>query len=217
MFEEEIKKDYKFERLNKYLVLKLDDIRQFLSPQAKLSLEAICEEIGNKRKEAGKKENIYVVVNEDETYAELVWQLIKSGEEKKHSQLFEPKEEKPPILDETEYDKIYPDFTYLQPSKQSFTKQLLIAQRDADAQWYEAKIGQVKIDIFNKTVQAAEHRERFVIERTRRETDAISYAKGVLDGIKKGRQETAKEILGYFKECHPEDWENLEARYGVEQ
>ena len=129
------------------------------------------------------------------------------------SQLFEPRGEKPPILDETEYDKIYPDFTYLQPSKQSFTKQLLIAQRDADAQWYEAKIGQVKIDIFNKTVQAAEHRERFVIERTRRETDAISYAKGVLDGIKKGRQETAKEILGYFKECHPEDWENLEARF----
>ena len=77
----------------------------------------------------------------------------------------------------------------------------------------EGMIERVKRDIFNKTVQAAEHRERFVIERTRRETDTISYAKGVLDGIKKGRQETAKEILEYFKECHPEDWENLEARF----
>ena len=85
---------------------------------------------------------------------------------------------------------------------------------------------QVKRDIFNKTVHAAEHRERFMIEQTRQETDAISYTKGVLDGIKKGRQETAREIFdtietgGYgipyiLTETSKKDWQALKARYGV--
>jgi len=128
----------------------------------------------------------------------------------------ELKGEKPPILSNEDIlgGKVFGTAVYgLKPSELGNFRTIAEAQRDNDTIWYEAMIEQVKRDIFNKTVQAAEHRERFVIERTRRETDAISYAKGVLDGIKKGRQETAKEILEYFKECHPEDWENLEARF----
>jgi len=67
----------KFEREIKYLVLKWDDIDKYLSPQAKNSLLAICQEIDDKRLEEGKTPNSYVVVNEDEPYAETVWQLIK--------------------------------------------------------------------------------------------------------------------------------------------
>jgi hypothetical protein len=75
---------YKFERVNKYLVLKLDDCHSFLTEAQKLHLDDICDTIGYQRKQLHKEENRYVVVNEDESYAEEVWALIREEEERKH-------------------------------------------------------------------------------------------------------------------------------------
>lgn len=69
-----------FKRENKYLVLKWDDIRTFLHPNDGEKLEEILEVIGGGRKEEDKKDNTYVVVSEDEPYAEIVWKLIEMEE-----------------------------------------------------------------------------------------------------------------------------------------
>ena len=68
-----------FKRENKYLVLKLDDIQKYLAPWDRVSLKEVCECVEIGRKLDGKKDNRYVVVNEDEPYAEKVWELIKQG------------------------------------------------------------------------------------------------------------------------------------------
>ena len=74
----EFKRDY-----DKYLVLKWDDIRAFLSDRDCYSLDDLCKHIDKCRAVIGKTPNSYVVVNEDEPYAEQVWELIKQGEEGK--------------------------------------------------------------------------------------------------------------------------------------
>jgi len=71
---------YEFKREEKYLVLKLDDIDR-LPDQMLESLKAILSYIGSLRRAQGKKDNSYVVVNEDESYAEAVWKLIQNEEE----------------------------------------------------------------------------------------------------------------------------------------
>ena len=60
----------------KYLVLKLADIENYLSQRHKEFLNECCDEIRLARLMAGKKSNRYVVVNEDEPYAEKVWDLV---------------------------------------------------------------------------------------------------------------------------------------------
>jgi len=60
----------------KYLVLKLADIENYLSPRRKELLNECCDEIRLARLMVGKKSNHYVVVNEDEPYAEKVWDLV---------------------------------------------------------------------------------------------------------------------------------------------
>ncbi len=67
-----------FERYNKYLVLKLEDCNGYLSERQKLALDDICDTIGYCRKQLHKEVNNYVVVNEDQPYAEQVWALIKA-------------------------------------------------------------------------------------------------------------------------------------------
>ncbi len=75
---------YKFEKdYNKYLVLKVDDIRK-LPRGLQEGIEAAMGWITAGRILEGKKNNSYVVVNEDEPYAETVWELIKKEEERKH-------------------------------------------------------------------------------------------------------------------------------------
>ena len=66
-----------FKRYNKYLVLKWEDIEKFLGEVDKKLLEDMCSCITANRHYGGKKDNAYIVVNEDEPYAEQVWQLIK--------------------------------------------------------------------------------------------------------------------------------------------
>ena len=68
-----------FKKEEKYLVLKRDDIAKLKdTPQAWLG--AICKRIRKYREVLGKKENHYIVVNEDELYAPTVWKLIELGE-----------------------------------------------------------------------------------------------------------------------------------------
>ena len=69
-----------FKRRDKYLVLKWEDIYTLLKDSLKEELLYACEEISRKRHKQGKKDNRYVVVNEDEPYAEIVWKLIEMGE-----------------------------------------------------------------------------------------------------------------------------------------
>ena len=70
-----------FKREIKYLVLKWDDIDKYLTQTdfAK-TLLALVSHIVHCRRLDGKKENTYVVVNEEELYAEIVWKLIELGE-----------------------------------------------------------------------------------------------------------------------------------------
>ena len=76
---------YKFERKPKFLVLKLKDCDEFLSPEQQSDLSQICKVIRQGRLEIGKKDNSYVVVNCDEPYAEEVWKLIEQEERLKNT------------------------------------------------------------------------------------------------------------------------------------
>ncbi len=71
-----------FKRYDKYLVLKLEDCQSFLTERQKLHLDDIRITIAYARKQLHKEDNHYVVVNEDEPYAEKVWALIKEQWEK---------------------------------------------------------------------------------------------------------------------------------------
>lgn len=77
---------YKFEKKNKYLVLKLEDIDKALSTSQKQELNKFIDQINGYRYEEGKKDNSYVVVNEDETYSKMIWELIKDGEDDRYIQ-----------------------------------------------------------------------------------------------------------------------------------
>lgn len=68
-----------FERKVKYIVFKIEDVEKYLSKEMKWNLVIISETILNGRVEDGKKSNQYVVVNEDEPYAEQVWKLIQEA------------------------------------------------------------------------------------------------------------------------------------------
>lgn len=70
-----------FERYTKYEVIKLDDIEKYLTPDQKYILEEVVRTIQASRIRDGKTPtNSYVVVNEDQPYAETVWMLIEAGE-----------------------------------------------------------------------------------------------------------------------------------------
>ena len=70
----------------KYFVLKADDIEQFLSEEEMYNLLNASLKISKRRKEEGKKENEYVVLNLDDAFAtnymnakwtEFMWHRIK--------------------------------------------------------------------------------------------------------------------------------------------
>ena len=66
----EIKKE------DKFLVLKRDDIKDYTNDEQKEWIERSCHAIRSHRLARGKKDNTYLVVNEDELYAKVVWKLI---------------------------------------------------------------------------------------------------------------------------------------------
>ena len=65
---------------DKYLVLKIDDISKLLDDYQKDELWGCIDSIKSARKVQGKRDNRYVVVNEDEPYSWVVWKLIKIKE-----------------------------------------------------------------------------------------------------------------------------------------
>ena len=76
----------KFERYAKYEVMKLDDIDKYLLNNQKEALKDIIQTIQIGRKMNGKVFcNRYVVVNEDQPYAEQVWRLIQEQWEKNNA------------------------------------------------------------------------------------------------------------------------------------
>ena len=73
----------KFERYAKYEVMKLEDINKYLSDEQIDQIQTIIETIHDGRVWDGKlPSNNYVVVNEDQPYAEQVWKLIQEQWEK---------------------------------------------------------------------------------------------------------------------------------------
>lgn len=66
----------KFKRYNKYIVLKIADINQYLTEDERLTLHNLSWKIQNARAAIGKEPNSYVVVNQDMPYANKVWELI---------------------------------------------------------------------------------------------------------------------------------------------
>jgi len=70
--------EQEFKRYSKYEVMKLDDIKKYLTTQQQGELSEIVSDIQYGRKREGKIPcNNYVVINEDQPYAEKVWELIK--------------------------------------------------------------------------------------------------------------------------------------------
>ena len=65
----------------KYLVLKIEDINEHLSPKESATVYAMARKVCRGRKESGKKySNIYYVVNSDDKIADEVKELIKSSQ-----------------------------------------------------------------------------------------------------------------------------------------
>lgn len=70
-----------FEREDKFIVMKRSDCAEYLTPLERTKLGEMLESIKLCRKHDGKNpQNCYVVVNEDEPYAEIVWKLIELWE-----------------------------------------------------------------------------------------------------------------------------------------
>jgi hypothetical protein len=67
-----------FERKQKYLVVKHDDLTKYLHAENLAYLAALMETVKKRRAEDGKKDNQYVIVNQDEPYSEKVWKLIEA-------------------------------------------------------------------------------------------------------------------------------------------
>ena len=68
---------------SKYMVLKRDDIDTFLSVYDRVILERLVGRINECRESEGKSKNDYILCNQDEPYAEKVWQAILDGEDNK--------------------------------------------------------------------------------------------------------------------------------------
>lgn len=70
----------KIEKDDKWLVFNMKFINE-LSPEGEKRLAAVCEELSEKFPRI--KDNKYVCCNQDEPYAEEVWEIILRGEREK--------------------------------------------------------------------------------------------------------------------------------------
>ena len=69
---------------NTHLVVKIDDIRRYLSTDQLISLNRMLDDIENGRKIDGKApSNTYYICNTDEPYAKDVENIILEGEKEK--------------------------------------------------------------------------------------------------------------------------------------
>lgn len=79
-----------------HVVLKEADIIEHLSKTEADILGLLYEKIINGRKSLGKKENLYYVINKDESYADDILEVIKANE----SKTFDPNA--PTLFDDNE-------------------------------------------------------------------------------------------------------------------
>jgi len=77
-----------FKKERKFVVLNIRDLNKYLDDNDLRSLSNICAKVTKGRHGDGKPENNYIVCNEDEPYAEKIWQEIANGEAKKHQSDF---------------------------------------------------------------------------------------------------------------------------------
>ena len=77
---------------DKYIVIKREDISLHLTGFQAMLLEDLLNDLKEDRERNGKNtDNKYIVCNQDEPYAEPVWQIILIGEEAKRADLDENK------------------------------------------------------------------------------------------------------------------------------
>ena len=89
---------WKFQREEKYIVIKLDDIKKYLDSESVDNLNKILNVVRTGRAADNKTpENRYVIVNQKEDYIEEVWSLIELGERAK---IIQEKIDKDPKLQE---------------------------------------------------------------------------------------------------------------------
>jgi uncharacterized protein YbbC (DUF1343 family) len=72
-----------FNREVKYEVIKIADIPKYLTNEETEQLDKLIARISDGRKKDRKRDNTYVVINEEEPYADIVWNLIELGENAK--------------------------------------------------------------------------------------------------------------------------------------
>lgn len=72
-----------FQKYNKYIVIKIDDLKLY-ADSILWKLDDVLKKIQYGREKDGQKQNHYVVVNEDEPYADEVWGLIKRQWDREH-------------------------------------------------------------------------------------------------------------------------------------
>lgn len=65
--------------LNKFLIVKTDDINNYLEEKEKNTLKDIVYEVNMLRHIHGKKENTYLVINTDEPYADEIIEILKKN------------------------------------------------------------------------------------------------------------------------------------------
>ena len=87
----------KVKKENKYLVIKWDDVNKYLTADEQGEMDGILNMIDKGRRKADKSpldQNKYLIVNQDEPYADLVWQIIIMGEKAKEYDEANRKKEK---------------------------------------------------------------------------------------------------------------------------
>ena len=75
------------ERYDKYIVVKRFDVLKYLSFSQEFLFQEFLVKIESGRTRDGKAPKRYVVVGEDQPYAETVWQLIEEAEDAKDKEV----------------------------------------------------------------------------------------------------------------------------------
>lgn len=60
----------------KYFVIKVDDVTRYLNPEGKRALYRCLDSLSDSRRQDGKKDNAYLVLNTDEAYAPQVAKIM---------------------------------------------------------------------------------------------------------------------------------------------
>ena len=67
-------------QMDKFIVFKKEDTIKYFSWSESVQLATLIKKLQQRRQKDGKSNNKYIVCNQDEPYAETVWQIILKGE-----------------------------------------------------------------------------------------------------------------------------------------